>query len=270
MALLRVGIVLFENSRGEIDRLARSLDASELDADLRIESCVLDNSPDARLQPVVGELLGSSAYSWTGSNRGYGATHNRGMREAFSAGADGYLCLNPDAELHPRCLGELWAMAGAPDTGLVDARTFPEEHPKPYDPETGDTPWCAGTALLVRPGAFTATGGFDEGLFMYGEDVDLSWRVRAAGLRLRTAAGALVHHWVEHRPLTLERELRVLRSAAYLGRKWGNAAFARRYERLYRARGGAAVELERPKAVSTAERRVADLAHGVRFARSRW
>ena len=270
MPLLRIGIVLFENPRAEVERVGRSLAAGELPPGLEVEARMLDNSPDARLESAVQARFGVNAYSWTGANRGYGATHNLGMREAFATGAAGYLCLNPDALLHPRCLAELWTTASEADTGLVDARTFPEEHPRPYDPVTGDTPWCTGTALLVRPAAFTATGGFDEGLFMYGEDVDLSWRVRAAGLRVRTAPGALVHHWVEHRELSLERELRVLRSAVYLGRKWGNAAFASRYERLYLARAGRPMEPPRPPVVSPVDRRVADLGHGVRFARSRW
>jgi GT2 family glycosyltransferase len=270
MALLRVGIVLFENAPEEVERLGRSLAAAELPSGFEVEVRVLDNSADARLESAVHQALGARAYAWTGANRGYGATHNLGMREAFSAGAAGYLCLNPDAVLHPRCLAELSTTATEADTGLVDARTFPEEHPKPYNPVTGDTPWCTGTALLVRPAAFTTTRGFDEGLFMYGEDVDLSWRVRAAGLRVRTSAGALVRHWVEHRELTLERELRVLQSAAYLGRKWGNAAFASRYERLYLARAGRPMEPPSPPVISLADRRVADLEHGVRFARSRW
>ena len=271
MARLRIGIVLFENSPAELERLARSLSSSELGPDLQAEVRALDNSPTAALEHAVTAALGPGTYRWTGTNRGYGSTHNLGMAEAFSAGADAYLCLNPDAVLHPRCLTELWTMARMPDTGLVDARTFPEEHPKPYDPETGDTPWCTGTALLVLRAAFAATGGFDEALFMYGEDVDLSWRVRAAGLRTRTAPGALVLHWVEHRPLTLERELRVLRSAAHLGRKWGDAAFALRYERLFQARAGRPLEIEKaPAPVPAAARSIADFTHGVRFARSRW
>jgi N-acetylglucosaminyl-diphospho-decaprenol L-rhamnosyltransferase len=270
VALLRIGIVLFESSRAELERLARSLDVAELPQELRVEIRVLDNSPRRSLERVILDLLGRGTYAWTGANRGFGATHNLGMRDAFSAGADGYLCLNPDTVLHPLCLRELWTAASLPDAGLVDARTFPEEHQKPYDPETGDTPWCTGTALLVRPAAFAATGGFDEALFMYGEDVDLSWRVRAARLCVRTAPGALVHHWVEQRPLIPERELRVLRSAAYLGRKWGDDRFAARYERLYRVRAGQPVPIAAPPAMPPASRRFADLAHGVRFARSRW
>ncbi len=42
----------------------------------------------------------------------------------------------------------------------------------------------AATALLVRRSAFLAVGGFDEGYFCYGEDLDLCRRMRAAGWRL--------------------------------------------------------------------------------------
>ena len=270
VARLRIGIVLFQNPPSELERLARSLTASVHPPDLEVDVRVLDNSPDRSLEALTGSLLGTASYAWSGGNRGYGATHNHGMREAFSAGAEAYLCLNPDGVLHPLCLSELHATANLPLTGLVDARTFPEEHPKPYDPEAGDTPWCTGTALLVNRAAFLATGGFDEALFMYGEDVDLSWRVRAAGLRTRTAAGALVEHWVEHRPLTLERELRDLQSAAYLGRKWGDDRFAARYEAQFQLRAGRPPDIQPPPPVPEAQRPLADFAHGVRFARSRW
>jgi N-acetylglucosaminyl-diphospho-decaprenol L-rhamnosyltransferase len=42
----------------------------------------------------------------------------------------------------------------------------------------------AATALLVRRAAFVDVGGFDEGYFCYGEDLDLCRRLRAAGWRL--------------------------------------------------------------------------------------
>ena len=60
--------------------------------------------------------------------------------------------------------------------------------PKAYDPVTLDTPWVSGAATLFRRSAFDSVGGFDPQLFMYGEDVDLSWRLRARGLRLRYLA----------------------------------------------------------------------------------
>jgi N-acetylglucosaminyl-diphospho-decaprenol L-rhamnosyltransferase len=42
----------------------------------------------------------------------------------------------------------------------------------------------AATAILVRRSAFVAVGGFDESFFLYGEDLDLCHRLRAAGWKL--------------------------------------------------------------------------------------
>ena len=66
-----------------------------------------------------------------------------------------------------------------------EMRQIPYEHPKAYDPVTLDTPWVSGAAMLLRRSAFEDVGGFDPRIFMYGEDVDLSWRLRARGWRLR-------------------------------------------------------------------------------------
>ena len=51
---------------------------------------------------------------------------------------------------------------------------------------------------------------------------------------------------------------------------WGDDAFAARYERLYEIRAGGPPEPQSPLPVPEAARGIADLAHGVRFARSRW
>lgn len=53
--------------------------------------------------------------------------------------------------------------------------------------------FCGGGALLRRE-ALTETGLFDASLFMYYEDTDLSYRLRAHGWTVRYAADAVVHH----------------------------------------------------------------------------
>ncbi len=50
-----------------------------------------------------------------------------------------------------------------------------------------------GAAIVVRASAFDAIGGFDEQL-RFGEDVDLVWRLDAAGWACRFEPASTVHH----------------------------------------------------------------------------
>ena len=55
--------------------------------------------------------------------------------------------------------------------------------------------WVSGSCFLARRAALDAVGGFDEGFFLYEEDVDLCLRVRAAGWRIvYTPRAEIVHH----------------------------------------------------------------------------
>jgi GT2 family glycosyltransferase len=80
----------------------------------------------------------------------------------------------------------LLAAAGnaSDDIAAWELRQIPYEHPKAYDPVTLDTPWASAAALLIRRSAFESVSGFEPRIFMYGEDVDLSWRLRAKGWRV--------------------------------------------------------------------------------------
>jgi N-acetylglucosaminyl-diphospho-decaprenol L-rhamnosyltransferase len=53
--------------------------------------------------------------------------------------------------------------------------------------------FCGGAALL-RKAALDEVGGFDRELFLYYEDTDLSWRLRAAGWTVRYCEPAVARH----------------------------------------------------------------------------
>ena len=268
-----LGVVLYQNSTVQIDRLVRSVELNQqLLTSVDLDLAWLDNSPDGACNWVADLVPAGATYQQAGWNIGFAAGHNRLMKVAFeSDDTSAYVCVNPDAVLHPRCLMEMKRESErAPAPGLIDARLFPEEHPKPYHPITHDTPWCSGCVLWISRELFRQAGGFDEEFFMYCEDVDLSWRARALGFPVRTAPAGLVHHHAEGRPILRDRELAVRRSAAYLGYKYGSKVFAEKYLGEYLALGGRPVLFPSASLASAAEAKFANFDHLLQFCQPRW
>lgn len=127
-------------------------------------------------------------------NRGFGAGCNAGARAGT---APWIFFLNLDTEIWPDCMTRLAqaAQAAGPEVAALECRQLPYETGHEIDPVTMEVPWASGAAVLVRREAFAAAGGFDEHLFMYCEDVDLSWRLRARGGVLRYVPSARVTHY---------------------------------------------------------------------------
>lgn len=55
-------------------------------------------------------------------------------------------------------------------------------------------PWVLGCAMLLRREALQTVGGFDEGYFMYYEEVDLCRRITDAGWEVHHTPEAQVMH----------------------------------------------------------------------------
>ncbi len=55
-------------------------------------------------------------------------------------------------------------------------------------------PWAHGAFVLFRRSAFERAGGFDERQWMYAEDIEIAWRLHAAGYDFRYEPAARVHH----------------------------------------------------------------------------
>lgn len=87
-----------------------------------------------------------------------------------------FLLVNPDAMPMAGCIDRLLETFCERSAALVEARQWPSEHPKEYDPATGWTPWASGAFVLIASRAFRQLNGFDPLYFLYNEDVDLCWR----------------------------------------------------------------------------------------------
>jgi asparagine synthase (glutamine-hydrolysing) len=61
--------------------------------------------------------------------------------------------------------------------------------------EERDVDWVAGAFMLLPREVFEATGGFDERIFMYGEDMEWCYRIRDNGWRVRYYPHATVKHF---------------------------------------------------------------------------
>jgi N-acetylglucosaminyl-diphospho-decaprenol L-rhamnosyltransferase len=75
----------------------------------------------------------------------------------------------------------------------------------------GAPAWIGGAALMFSSAEWEVIGGFDEAIFLYYEDVDLSRRYQARGLPLRTSEAVKVEH---HREAERGTELELIQSWA--------------------------------------------------------
>jgi len=132
-------------------------------------------------------------------NDGFGAGMNAAIREGS---APFVLVTNVDLTFEPDALARVvaTAVADAPAAAAWELRQKPYEHPKFYDPVTGTTNWNSHAAVLLRRTAWKQVGGYDETLFMYGEDVELSYRLRRDGFLLRYCPAAVVWHYTYDSP----------------------------------------------------------------------
>lgn len=58
-----------------------------------------------------------------------------------------------------------------------------------------DVDWVAGAFMLIRREVFEQTAGFDESVFMYGEDLEWCYRIRDRGWRIRYYPGTSIVHF---------------------------------------------------------------------------
>ncbi len=157
------------------------------------EVVVLLNS-DARAHPdFISELVGSLS----SSDRIAAATAKIILDGTFERSAD------YEAEFIAHD-GQAWKRAGhgatlLNSTGIQITRSGNGRdrdwlHPVDGPESSPEVFGFSGGGAALRRSALDDVGFFDERLFMYYEDTDLSWRMRLAGWEIRYASSAIVFH----------------------------------------------------------------------------
>ena len=151
----------------------------------------LEDEDVERLRERFGWIL-DFRYTWFGGNLGSARAHNHLAEECDG---DLILVMNPDVVVTPRLLELMIQPFRRTGVGMVEAKQMPIEHPKDYDPVTGDTSWAATACAMTPTAVFRQLEGFDaDSFFLYCDDVDYSWRVRLLGLRVVYQPAATVMH----------------------------------------------------------------------------
>ena len=224
------------------------------------EVIVVDNASNDDSVEMVQAEFPSTRLLLNAENVGFGRANNQAMNEAAGRW---FLLLNSDVELIDDSVAALLETVQAEaDIGVAHCRLilpdgrlqhsayrFPSlrmalvENLGLYkllpDDDAGsmllagywdyaeerDVDWVAGAFMLMPRAVFDQTGGFDERLFMYGEDLEWCYRIHDLGWRVRYYPSAAVKHY----------------SHASSELRWGDERIAiclRHQRRIFRERSG--------------------------------
>lgn len=187
--------------------------------DVSYEVIVIDNASSDGSADMIRHDFPDFALIANDANVGFGRANNQGMRVARS---QYFLLLNSDTLVIDDAVQRFTAfMAREPRIGIAGCKLLFEDRTLQhscyrfpslglavleelllykllsrrrqgevlltgywtYD-HTRDVNWVMGAAMLLRREVFEQTGGFDERLFMYGEEMEWCMRVRDKGWRI--------------------------------------------------------------------------------------
>jgi GT2 family glycosyltransferase len=179
-----------------------------------LEIIVSDNgSTDGSIEQIQ-ETYPSVILIQNDENLGFGTAVNRGFQVATG---EGLLFLNNDLVLETDCVSQLiQVLESDVAIGAVVPKILYTQEPDKINSfgvlinytgiayphllgqntrqaEQAIETACGGI-FLFRKSLYEAIGGFDEDLFLYHEDHDLSWRIRLAGWKLIVTPNARMHH----------------------------------------------------------------------------
>ncbi len=228
------------NTRSDLEKAIASTLA---DADgLQVEVVVVDNGSTDGSADMVRQSFPSVTLIESGENLGFSRGYNLAAEHASGRHL---LMLNPDTEVRGGALAALVKhLDSHPKTGAVGPRLVNPDgslqhscrrFPRPMAAIFRNTPlgrlfpgnrftrdylmadwdhhtprevdWLSGAAICIRREAWEQVGGFDEGFFMYAEDIDWCLRAHRAGWQVHYLPEAVIMHHIgrgsDQRPLAM-------------------------------------------------------------------
>lgn len=185
------------------------------------EIIVVDNNSQDESCELVKKYFPEVKLIVNPSNDGFSKGNNIGIHQARGE----YICLlNPDTAVGEKCFGNFLKFAekhkdfGAIGPKLIDGKGsfLPESkrnipspkialkklmnNSKDYysnldEDESGEIEVLAGAFMFMRKDRYWEVGGLDEDYFMYGEDIDLSYKFLKAGYKNYYLASEKVLHY---------------------------------------------------------------------------
>ncbi len=158
---------------------------------------------------------------YSSKNSGFTGGNNIGFRYSLEHGFEYSLMLNNDTFVEPDFLNHLvYYLSQHPDTAAVQPRIYLNHNrqllwnggsylnrwlgymytkgenklPEPEHLITKEVDWITGCAFLVRNSILKETGLLAENMFMYSEDVDLSFRIKEKGHSLMYIPESIIYH----------------------------------------------------------------------------
>jgi GT2 family glycosyltransferase len=221
-------IVLYKNDRVVLTNTIRSF----LNTMLSIKLILIDNSPTDELRNIVFDPR--VEYIHNPSNPGFGAGHNLAIKKVLDE-SKYHLVLNPDIYFEPETLELLYNyMEQNLDIGhvmpkvlypngsvqylcktnptpfdLFTRRFLPdflkkifkermdkyEYRDKNYNKEMHNIPYLSGCFMFIRTEIFKKVGYFDDRIFMYIEDADLTRRILQVSKTAYYPKAEVYHHF---------------------------------------------------------------------------
>ncbi len=197
---------------------------SVIDAGIVPQNIILmDNgSHDGSASAIRQAFDGTVTIIENTENLGFAVANNIGINTALRKSAEWIFILNNDtiisatffsdmrrahAELHAYVYAPMiryfdepervWYLGDKCIPGTLFTRGLLKNKPAPNAPLPPiSVDFASGCGVLIHRNVFETIGLFNPTFFMYGEDVDLMWRVRQAGFRIIAVPNAVMWHKV--------------------------------------------------------------------------